>query len=175
MDQCIIDAVGGNEEALKNLYDHYSLDMFKFAMSIVKRYDLAEDVVQDVFVNLMVYGRNCKVKRPKSWLFTIVRNQALKVLKDEHYDRNVSLEEQPVTSEENGVEDYINNSLENIEAIKCLDETELQIITLCVYSGCTQREAGMILGLPYMKVRAKSNYAMKKLRKFYIDRGDSCD
>ena len=90
LEQCIIDAVNGSEEALKCLYQNYSSVMFKFALSIVKDYDLAEDVMQDVFVNLIQYGQNSKIRNPKSWLFTIVRNQSLKVLKNEHTDKIVS-------------------------------------------------------------------------------------
>ena len=173
LEQCIIDAVNGSEEALKCLYQNYSSAMFKFALSIVKNYNLAEDVMQDVFVNLIQYGQNSKIRNPKSWLFTIVRNQSLKVLKNT--DKIVSLEDYHLDSAKDSVSDYINNSLENIEAFKCLDETELQIITLCVYGEFTQLQVSKILGLSYMKVRAKYNYAVKKLRKFYINGGDSCD
>lgn len=173
LEQCIIDAVNGSEEALKCLYQNYSSVMFKFALSIVKNYNLAEDVMQDVFVNLIQYGPNSKIRNPKSWLFTIVRNQSLKVLKNT--DKIVSLEDYHLDSAKDSVSDYINNSLENIEAFRCLDEMELQIITLCVYGEFTQLQVSKILGLSYMKVRAKYNYAVKKLRKFYINGGDSCD
>lgn len=173
LEQCIIDAVNGSEEALKCLYQNYSSVMFKFALSIVKNYNLAEDVMQDVFVNLIQYGQNSKIRNPKSWLFTIVRNQSLKVLKNT--DKIVSLEDYHLDSAKDSVSDYINNSLENIEAFRCLDEMELQIITLCVYGEFTQLQVSKILGLSYMKVRAKYNYAVKKLRKFYINGGDSCD
>ena len=176
LDQCIIDAAMGNKEALQELYNNYSSIMFKFALSIVKRYDLAEDVIQDVFVNLMQYGQNSKIKHPKSWLFTIVHNQSLKVLKDQKVDKLVSLEDYPIVSEEkDSVKDYIDNALENIEALKCLNDIELQIITLCIYGEFTQLQVSKILGLSYIKVRSKYNYAVKKLRKFYIDRSDSYD
>ena len=129
LDQCIIDAAMGNKEALQELYKNYSSIMFKFALSIVKRYDLAEDVIQDVFVNLMQYGQNSKIKHPKSWLFTIVHNQSLKVLKDQKADKLVSLEDYPIVSEEKDSVKEVKKDMDcGITLLNCQDYKENDII-----------------------------------------------
>lgn len=175
LDQCIIDAVNGDEEALKLLYQNYSSVMFKFALSIVKKYELAEDVIQDVFVNLIQYGKGQKIKQPKGWLFTIIRNQSLKILREEHSNKCISLEDCDTVFAADDIMQYLDDSPENLEAMKCLNEIELQIIILCIYGGFTQMQTSKILGLSFMKVRSKYNYAVKKLKKFYIDGSDSYD
>lgn len=45
-----------SEEVFNQLYKKYYLDIFKFAFSYVKRKDLAEDVLQDTFIELYLHS-----------------------------------------------------------------------------------------------------------------------
>ena len=171
LDKCIKAISKGDEVALKNLYDNYKNPMFQFALSIVKNYDLAEEAVQDCFVNIISYCKNSNIDNAKSWLFAIVKHQCLKILREEHADKKSPLEDYSEALPAADSTEIIGNSFDDIEALQCLDDLERQIITLCIYGQLTQKQTAQTLDLPYMKVRSKYNYAMKKLRKFYIERG----
>ena len=61
LDRCLKAVAKGDEQALKNLYHNYKNPMFQFALSIVKDYDLAEEAVQDTFVNIISYSKNSRI------------------------------------------------------------------------------------------------------------------
>ena len=161
----------GSEQALKNLYDNYKNPMFQFALSIVKNYDLAEEAVQDTFVNIISYSKNSSIDNSKSWLFAVVKHQCLKILRQEHTDQKSPIEDFSETLSTADSTEIVGNSVDDIEALQCLDDLERQIVTLCIYGQLTQKQTAQTLNIPYMKVRSKYNYAVKKLRKFYIERG----
>lgn len=43
----------GNTAALRQLYEKYGKEMYKYALSIVKNHQSAEDIVHDSFVCIM--------------------------------------------------------------------------------------------------------------------------
>ena len=171
LDKCIKAVAKGSEQALKNLYDNYKNPMFQFALSIVKDYDLAEEAVQDTFVNIISYSKNSRIDNSKSWLFAVVKHQCLKILRQEHTDQKSPIEDFSETLSTADSTEIVGNSVDDIEALQCLDDLEKQIVTLCIYGQLTQKQTAQALNIPYMKVRSKYNYAVKKLRKFYIERG----
>lgn len=76
-----------NEQQLKktfvNIYEGNFERLIRYAYSITKEKELAEDVVAQVFANLWdKRGRLYKIKEAGSYLNASVRNQSIKVLKE---------------------------------------------------------------------------------------------
>lgn len=171
LNECIRKIGIGDKEALKVLYDNYRESVFLFALSIVKNYHLAEEVLQDVFVNIMQYSSNSKVKNAKNWIFTITRNQCIKVMKNENGGNIQSINICEETLFAHDDTENVGNAVEDIESLKQLNELERQIVILYIYGKLKQTEIAEVMDLPYLKVRSKYNYAIKKLKKYYINRG----
>jgi len=74
----------GEKPALRLIYDAECPAMIGVAMRIVKRRELAEEVVQEAYVKIWrnAHRYNPELGPPKAWLYAIVRNQALNVLRD---------------------------------------------------------------------------------------------
>ena len=72
-----------------NLFRTYHVKLCAFALRYVGSVDVAEEVVEDVFLRLWVQMRDGvpALKNPKRYLYTAVRNQALKHLKHERVVR----------------------------------------------------------------------------------------
>ncbi|WP_181349975.1 RNA polymerase sigma factor SigX [Thalassobacillus sp. CUG 92003] len=59
----------------ERLYDHYHRDVFQFILYMVKNRDLAEDLVQDVYIKVMKsYDSFNGKSSEKTWLFSIARH-----------------------------------------------------------------------------------------------------
>ncbi len=72
----------GDEKAFRQIYDLYAGRLQAFAIRIVKSPVLAEDLIQDIFVNLWELRESLDPEKNfQSFLFTITRNHALNLLK----------------------------------------------------------------------------------------------
>lgn len=83
MDEEIINRViNGDSEAFRELIDRYKKSSFTIALGIVRNEEVAEEVVQDAFLNayrgLPSFERKAKFS---TWLYRIVYNQALKAIR----------------------------------------------------------------------------------------------
>jgi len=72
----------GDEKAFRQIYDLYAGRLQAFALRIVKSPTLAEDLIQDIFVNLWELRESLDPQKNfQSFLYTITRNHALNLLK----------------------------------------------------------------------------------------------
>src|SRR5262245_8047780 len=74
----------GDRDALKRLYDEEAGRMISVAQRIVRRRELAEEVVQDAFVQIWRKADTYKSElgAARGWIYTIVRNRALNLIRD---------------------------------------------------------------------------------------------
>jgi RNA polymerase sigma-70 factor, ECF subfamily len=75
-------SLGGNEHAFEGLFKRYRPALFKFVFNILRDYDQACDILQQVFLQLYVSLPSLDTHRPlKSWLFQVARNRCLDELR----------------------------------------------------------------------------------------------
>ncbi len=74
----------GDRQALKRIFDAEAGRLIAIAERIVRRRDLAEDVVQDAFVTIWQKAHQYSTDRgsARGWIHAIVRNRALNILRD---------------------------------------------------------------------------------------------
>lgn len=87
-----------DQQAFKALYDSSSAHLFALALRITRRRDLAEDVLQEAFVQIWnrADSYRAEIALPMTWMGTIVRYRALDRLRRMKSDRLVA----SVTDEE---------------------------------------------------------------------------
>ncbi len=160
----------GDEDAFRELYNVCASHMYRFALSVVKYSYLAEEAVQEAFLSIILYSGNKRVRKAKSWLFTVVKNCCIKALKDEHFSRkdDIDLYKDKLFSADQT--ESIETPLNEIEAVRVLDDNELRIIILCKIEGLTIPECAKILGISRVRARSVYDYAIKKLKKFYREK-----
>ena len=81
----IVRCAAGDRAALRLIYDLEAARMAGVAMRILRRKDLAEEAVHDAFMRLWRSARSFDPARGagRAWLYAIVRNRALTILRDE--------------------------------------------------------------------------------------------
>lgn len=69
----------GDERALASLYDHYSPILFGLLLRILKDRPEAEDVLQEVFLQIWQRASSFDAERgrPFTWLVTLARSRAI--------------------------------------------------------------------------------------------------
>lgn len=73
----------GDQRALRNIYDHEGARLLGVALRIVRRRQVAEDVLHDAFLSIWTRARSFDPTRgaARGWIYSIVRHQALDVVR----------------------------------------------------------------------------------------------
>lgn len=151
----------GDRDALQTLYEATSGKLLAVIIRIVRDRELAEDLLQDVY--LIVWQRAGRFDSAKgkaiTWLCTIARNTALNDLRRGNRDRNLVDDPFP----EVGVKDIVPADewlcgVEDCEALsRCLDELDAKqrsSILLAFFDGLSHSELATRLETPLGTVKS---------------------
>jgi RNA polymerase sigma-70 factor (ECF subfamily) len=157
----------GDRAALRVLFDTEAGRMLGIAWRILRRRDLAEEVVQDAFVRIWRKAGTYdpELGSARSWLYAIVRNLALNALRDGRHE---------ILSDEDGLEpslapqDVLGQLAENSALRRCLarlDENRRNCLLLAYVGGFTHGEIAGRLDVPLGTVKAWIRRGLLSLRK----------
>lgn len=172
LDLCINEIAAGNREAFRQLYDELKNPIFLFALSLSHDYQTAEDVEQETFLNIMQCASKYRIgTNAKAWIFGIARNCCADKYKAA--SRYVPLEPDILSSFPNEEKEFnrVENSIIALEALSILDESEREIVSLYLFCDLKQTEIAKLLKISYSSVRAKYAYAIKKLKRYFKNKG----
>ena len=149
-------AKGGDKEAYGKLYEHYSNDMYRFALSICKNKSDAEDAVQEAALSVFK-SIHCLYDptKFKAYLFTALSNACKKTF-------SVKAIEIPETLTYE-TEDFISADVK--KALDLLDTSSREIVLLSAVGGFKSGEIAKILDIPSVTVRTKKRRALMRMRK----------
>ncbi|MFC5531796.1 RNA polymerase sigma factor [Cohnella yongneupensis] len=158
-----------DKELLNELMTAYGKDVWNYAFSITRKWDLADDITQEVFIkvfrNMHAFRRDASVK---TWLLTITRNTAID-FKRSAFLRKVTLTD---TYEEHGSRQSAEReSLEQL-AVNDLWKHVLQlpikyreVIILFAHHQLSLKEIAQMLGVSEGTVKSRMFHARQKLTK----------
>ncbi len=150
----------GDMSAFDQLYNETSKGVYFMALSVLKDYGLAEEIMQETYIrmlkNLDSFDNS---KNAMNWLLTMAKNLAINL-----YNRNkreivtdpsLIAPDRQYTMRDTGLIDM---------ALKNLTSTEFSVLTLCELKGYKRREVAEMLDMPIGTVTWHYNKALKKLR-----------
>jgi RNA polymerase sigma-70 factor (ECF subfamily) len=163
----------GDRAAFAEFYDRHSTLMFSVASKILNDAGEAEDVLQEVFVQIWEKaGRfDPKLGRAASWAAILVRNRAI--------DRIRASQRRTRLAEEAGAErdaaseasDSANEAVHGHEKAKLIQSAIVELpaeqrraIELAYFSGLTQDEISKKLNAPLGTIKARIRRGLLKLR-----------
>lgn len=145
------------------LYEEYKKGVFAIALSILRDFDLAEDVLQESFIKLFQQMKYEEISNVKGWLFKIARTTALDVYRKKRRE---------VTGFGNDYFEKIHGpSSDPLDAIvltkylELLDQEERQIVVMKDITGLKHREIADLMELPLGTILWKYGRAIRRLRK----------
>src|SRR5690349_19565249 len=133
----------GNEFSFTLLFDHYRGRIFSVALKFLKSRELAEEVVQEVF--LKIWSRREDLTRVldfEAYLFTVARNLIFDLIKDiakETTTRNdfINRIQQTISADQDLIEEQYHALLN--EAVRQLPPQQKQIFRLAKMEGLSHQ------------------------------------
>ena len=142
--------LNGQKDAFEILYNKYKEKIKYFVFNIVKDYQKAEDITQEVFIYIIQNKMQEKYSF-KYYIFLIAKSRAYNYINMEN--RKKEINEQYFSKENNQIEnDIIDIITENekrkeiLEAINMLDEKYKNAIYLVNIEELSYKETAQILG-----------------------------
>lgn len=183
-DAALMEALGRGEiQALERLYDKYSALVFSVSLRVLHDAQLAEDVVQEVFLRLWRQPASFDPGRGRfiSWLMSVTRNRALDELRrvsrrnrsEDHEEDESSPLDALATSDRMDDPALGVELQEQREAVRTamtrLPPEQRRAIELAYFSGLTQAEISDVTGDPLGTVKTRIRLGMRKLREALTD------
>jgi RNA polymerase sigma-70 factor (ECF subfamily) len=164
---------GGDRSAFSEFYDLYSSLLFSIAVKILNDHKEAEDVLQEVFVQIWEKAGtfNAQLGKSSSWAITLLRNKAIDRIRAAK--RRSRLVEDAATSGvlEGDDTPTANESVHGREkaelvrsAMAGLPAEQRHAIEMAFFSGLTQNEISDNLREPLGTIKARIRRGMLKLR-----------
>ena len=161
---------------IRALFDAEEASLLRYASSLIGRRAVAEEIVQEVFLQLHVHWNN--IESPRAWLFRSVRNRVYNHFRD--HSREVLGDGEGETQASHPGEDPPEARLLRTEAAVALrqmlgelGETDRQLVTLKYFQGLQYRDISAQTGLSIGNVGYRLHHILKelaaKLRRLGID------
>ena len=146
-----------DQALIGELYSRYNKLVFGSCLKYLKDRGLAEDAVNDIFVQLSKKLKTHNVEYFKSWLFTVTRNHCIEILRKQNRHRD-----KKTTSELMYTETVFHpDEVADEETIKALSECISQLpadqqkcIKLFYYEKISYQDIATTLNLNWNKVRS---------------------
>ena len=160
-------------QAFDQFYDRYAQIIFNLCLRILKDETDAEDVVQEIFVQIWKEADRFDATRAsvKTWLFTIARSRSLdryrsrKTVQSRLEDHTDDSLQQMAGKEDlqasSLMQQYVSNALSQLSA------EQRVVLELSYYEGLTQEEIAGKLGEPLGTVKSRIRSALIKLRSLF--------
>jgi len=167
-------------EALEELYELYNQLLFSMVISIVKKREEAEDMLQEIFLTIWNKADSFDKERGNvySWIVTLARNKAIDRIRSKGYKTqekaSVSIHK-PLFTLEGDHYDPLETTIFSDraelvkKALQKIPESQSQVIKIAYYRGMTQSEISDQLGIPLGTVKTRTRQGMIKLKRILAE------
>ena len=149
-------------KCITNAWDRHEQELRRFLYSRLKDADVAEDLLQDVFLKALAENsRFCTLENTRAWLFRVTRNRLIDHFRTHHIHEEVPEElpkeivaEEPVTK----LSCCLPAALERLSA------EDREAIERCDLGGMSQAEFARLKGLSTPGAKSRIQRARRRLR-----------
>lgn len=164
-----------SERGFNTLYNKYCGALYGVIIKLVKRTDVADDLLQDTFVKIWKHIDTFDSSKGTlyTWMLNIARNQAVDYLRSPTYQKQLLQVEIDLFS-------HCTDSIGNITSNSCaiefrdfknkalqLDPKYTEVIDLIYFYGWTQEQTAEILKLPLGTIKTRARKALSLLKMLY--------
>lgn len=164
-----------DRSAFRALFERYNVPLHRFLVRLGVATEIAEDILQDVFVGLWnSRARLDPARSVRAYLYRACRNRAANHFRNRARRSDASVEMSP--DHEPAPDDALAFVLlrDRVnEAIATLPERRRVVFELCFMSGLSYKEAAAALDISPKTVENQMGHALKTIREYlqpYLDR-----
>lgn len=167
--------VRGTEQALETLYQRHAGQLFAIALNLTRDNQVAEEVIQDVFVRVWRLADRYDPSRGGvfTWLLVMTRNRCIDHLRTkgmrsaqwEYQGGNLSESELVDTGP--GVQEQVESRLERqhlLQVMASLPEEQRFLLEAAFFEGWSHRQLAEQHGLPLGTVKSRLRRGIERLR-----------
>ena len=160
-----------NQLAFAAIFDRYNKQLYLLAFRYLKRKEISEDAVQQVFVNF--WNNRAKINENlnvKNLLFTSLKNHSLNILRDNK--RQVEQNYEILLDSANIIDDkteteHTQKMTDLIEkAVAGLSPQKKQIFYLKIIEGNSNKEIAKHLGISVNTVKVQYYHTLKEIKNY---------
>jgi len=161
----------GNQLAFATIYDRYNKQLYLLAYRYLKNREMAEDAVQQVFVNFWIKRININEHlNIRSFLFTSLKNHTLNIIRDENRaiakNYEYLMESFHAGSNESEIEESLEMTSMIEKAVENLSPQRRQIFNLKIMEGYSNQQIADRLNISVNTVKSQYYHILKEIREF---------
>ena len=161
----------GDREAFHNLYDATSAKLFGLCLRMLNRRDLAEEALQEAFVNIWHHAQNYRPEKAAvmTWMTTIVRNKCVDLLRVTPYENALKEDESydDWASDDLGPLERITERSESKALLNCmgtLAPLHRQAIAMSYFHGYAHEQLAEQLAQPLGTIKTWIRRGLQSLK-----------
>jgi RNA polymerase sigma-70 factor (ECF subfamily) len=160
----------GDQAAFERLYGATRAKLFGVALRILRRQDLAEEVIQETYVKIWSSAAqyNPGAASPITWMVAIARNRAMDLLRKR---TEVSIEEEPETmnvaaeTEDPLARRQMTDELKRLLAcVGTLEPERQRLVLLAYYNGWSREQLAAKLDAPVSTIKTWLRRSLLEIR-----------
>ena len=159
----------GEQRAMAMLYDRYSRLIYSVALRVLREPATAEDVLQEVFMQLWRNPDSFVSARGNlgSWLAVVARNRSIDILRRKR--ASLPVEDLPLVAPGNLADEAEQNRLMDRAraTIQQLPREQRKTLEMAFFDGLTHSEIAELTGDPLGTVKTRIRTALLSLRKAF--------
>lgn len=158
-----------DNKAFDYLYSNYSGALYSIILQILKDADLANDVLQEVFVNIWKKIEIYDSSRGRlfTWMLNIARNASIDTLRSRSYQNSQKNQSLSENADVNSAGQDMQSGIDNIGLRKILEKLRDEyrvLIELAYFKGYTHEEIADLEKIPLGTVKTRIRNALIQLR-----------
>ncbi len=162
----------GDSNALSSLYDLYVDQLYFFVLKTAKSPELAEDVLQDVFIKIWENRSSIDpTKTVKPYLYTVARRHLLNLLKRASHEKVIIdkiKQYTPLSERSTDIQlDFAETNTILNDALDQLGPRSRAVFVLCKLEGLTYKQVADQMGIAEGTVNSQVVKATKSIKKYF--------
>jgi len=160
----------GDRAALRAIYEREAGAMIGIAARIVKRRELAEEIVHDAFVQIWRFAARYDpaLGSGRAWMFAIVRNRAINALRDTSREQATPDDEiNAAVDRDSGAENAFDKLAEGSALRRCLENLDPRrrvAVLLAYVEGLSHGEIAARINVPLGTCKSWITRSLAQLR-----------
>jgi len=163
-----------DKDALEALYVRYQTPVYSLAMFMLKQPALAEEVTQDIFLNIWLKASSFNGERgqPKAWIMSVAHHKIVDLIRSR---RRTIVNTEPADYETldllpaggASTEAQVEQTMDReriMRALETIPGPQREVIMLAYFGGLSQSEMAERLELPLGTIKTRVRLAIQKLR-----------
>ncbi len=165
----------GDEHAFQTLYERYWHKLYNYTVHKVEFQEMAEEIVQDIFIDLWKRRENIMVDRLEPYLFRAARNRIIDVIRaslirKHHEESSVSIrfpDGERLDTEEQLAYNELYSAIH--DGLSLLPEKTGEIFRLNRLDQLSAREISALLDMPVRTVEYHITHALRTMKVYLQD------